>query len=120
MFYHENKVIDTLESVVTEAKDLLIIKLFLALKTTFSTNTVSDNDGLLKLNLFNVTFDFPETVVCRNLSLADFGTPLDIMKEINNKYHLPITSQTLFQNGTELTNTCDCILMLARKSWSVI
>ena len=86
-----------------------ILKIDLAVKKHHSQESKKQFHKLIPhfLNPFSVIFDFPETVVCSNLSLTTFATPFDIKREIEKQYRLPISSQTLLHNGRELRNLSD-------------
>ena len=59
------------------------------------------------LNPFNVIFGFPETVVCKDLSLLTFSTTFDIKKYIEKEYKLPTDSQILSYNDKVLKDLYD-------------
>ena len=85
-----------------EISDSNIVDVHLALKHSIGDKSQGYKIDPQLLNPFNVIFDFPETVVCKDLSLLTFSTTFDIKKYIEKEYKLPTDSQVLSYNDLSL------------------
>ena len=90
-----------------EISDSNIVDVHLALKHSIGDKSQGYKIDPRLLNPFNVIFDFPETVVCKDLSLLTFSTTFDIKKYIEKEYKLPTDSQILSYNDKVLRNLYD-------------
>ena len=96
----------TLDALFKES-DSDIIEVSLAVKHSIGDFTKDYKIDPQLLKPFNVIFDFPETVVCKDLSLSLFAITIDIKRKIEKDYCIPIASQVLLCNGKELPNLYD-------------
>ena len=90
-----------------KTSDSNTVEVHLAVKHSIGNGTQEFKIDPQFLNPFNVIFGFPETVVCKDLSLLTFSTTFDIKKYIEKEYKLPTDSQILSYNDKVLRNLYD-------------